>query len=85
MEYFKNTNEGFSKIVSMGNKAVLDEADIMDMLKSDPYTDVIMLYIEGIGDGRKFMDVAERQILQRICSILQDCSRSTEKSRGALQ
>ncbi len=60
MEYFKNTNEGFSKIVSMGNKAVLDEADIMEMLKGDPYTDVIMLYIEGINDGRKFMDVAEK-------------------------
>ncbi len=60
MEYFRNVNEGFSKIVSMGNKAVLDEADIMEMLRGDPYTDVIMLYIEGIGDGRKFMEVAER-------------------------
>ncbi len=60
MEYFKNVNEGFSKIVSMGNKAVLDEADIIEMLKNDPYTDVIMLYIEGITDGRKFMDVAEK-------------------------
>ncbi len=60
MEYFKNVSEGFSKIVSMGNKAVLDEADIIEMLKNDPYTDVIMLYIEGITDGRKFMDVAEK-------------------------
>ncbi len=60
MEYFRKVNEGFSKIVSMGNKAVLDEADIIEMLKNDPYTDVIMLYIEGITDGRKFMDVAEK-------------------------
>ncbi len=60
MEYFKGFDEGFSKIVSMGNKAVLDEADIIEMLKNDPFTDVIMLYIEGIPDGRKFMDVAEK-------------------------
>ena len=60
MEYFKGVNEGFSKIVSMGNKAVLDEADIMGILKNDPYTDVIILYIEGISDGRKFIDVAEK-------------------------
>ncbi|MFN3384805.1 MAG: acetate--CoA ligase family protein, partial [Archaeoglobaceae archaeon] len=51
---------GFSKIVSMGNKAVLSEADLLRFFASDEKTDVIMLYVEGIGNGREFMEVAKK-------------------------
>jgi len=49
---------GFSKFISMGNKADISDTDIMLALAEDEHTKVILGYIEGVGDGRKFMDVA---------------------------
>jgi len=59
LDWAKANNVGFSKIVSLGNKAVLDEADFMSYLKEDDETEVILLYLEGVSDGRKFMEVAK--------------------------
>ena len=42
----------------MGNKADISDTDIMLALAEDEHTKVILGYIEGVGDGRKFMDVA---------------------------
>jgi len=49
---------GFSKFISMGNKADISDTDIMLALAEDPNTKVILGYIEGLDDGRRFMDVA---------------------------
>ncbi|MDZ7850791.1 MAG: CoA-binding protein [Halodesulfurarchaeum sp.] len=49
---------GFKDIVSLGNKAVLDEADFIDIWDTDPDTSVILGYLEGIADGREFIDTA---------------------------
>jgi len=49
---------GFSKFISMGNKADITDTDIMLALAEDDNTKVILGYIEGVRDGRKFMDVA---------------------------
>ncbi len=58
LDWAKANNVGFSKIVSLGNKAVLDEADFMRFLAEDEETSVVMIYMEGVNDGRKFMEVA---------------------------
>jgi len=49
---------GFSKFISMGNKADISDIDIMIALAEDENTKVILGYIEGVGDGRRFMEVA---------------------------
>ncbi len=49
---------GFSKFISMGNKADISDTDIMLALAEDPNTKVILGYIEGLDDGRSFMEVA---------------------------
>lgn len=49
---------GFSKFISMGNKADISDTDIMLALAEDDNTKVILGYIEGVIDGRKFMEVA---------------------------
>lgn len=49
---------GFSKFISMGNKADITDMDIMLALAEDVHTKVILGYIEGLSDGRKFMEVA---------------------------
>src|SRR3990172_11282 len=60
LDYARGENIGFSKFVSMGNKADVNENDLLDFLGSDPHTKVILLYVEDIIDGRKFVDVASR-------------------------
>ena len=51
---------GLSKMVSYGNRSDVDEADMIWYLASDPETKVIALYVEGFGDGRKFVRTAKR-------------------------
>lgn len=50
-------NVGFSKLVSLGNKAVLDECDFIEYLAMDDETEVVTMYLEDVRDGRRFMDV----------------------------
>jgi acetyltransferase len=49
---------GFSKFISMGNKSDISDTDIMLALAEDDNTRVILGYIEGVSDGRRFMEVA---------------------------
>src|SRR6188472_4494092 len=53
---------GLSKMISYGNRSDVDEADMIQYLAEDPKTDVIGLYVEGLGDGRKFINAARRVI-----------------------
>ncbi|MEW5802224.1 MAG: acetate--CoA ligase alpha subunit [bacterium] len=49
---------GFSKFISMGNKADLAESDTMEALCQDPDSKVILGYLEGIERGQEFMHKA---------------------------
>jgi len=49
---------GFSKFVSLGNKAVLDEADMLEYLNKDEDTKVILGYIENVEHGEAFLKQA---------------------------
>ncbi len=60
LDYASGENIGFSKFISMGNKADVNENDILEYLRADPKTKVILLYIEDIVDGRKFVDTVSR-------------------------
>ena len=51
---------GYSQILSIGNKALMDECDFLEELGSDPKTNVIGLYLESIKDGRRFLKTAEK-------------------------
>jgi len=52
-------NIGFSKIVSYGNESDLELVDFLNYFKDDKETKVISIYVEGLKDGRKFMEVAK--------------------------
>lgn len=56
---------GFSRFVSLGNKADVDEVDLLAAWENDPHSKVILTYIEGLSDGRAFMEVA-RRVTRRI-------------------
>jgi acyl-CoA synthetase (NDP forming) len=51
---------GVSKICDFGNKCDLDECDLLEYLEQDPDTRVISLYLEGIRDGKRFLEIARR-------------------------
>ena len=55
---------GFSRCISSGNEADLHCEDFLEFLGEDPETRVIMAYIEGFRDGRRFFNLAKR-ITQR--------------------
>ncbi len=51
---------GFSKFISIGNKADIHENHLLEMLADDPLTDVILLYVENLEDPKGFIDLAQR-------------------------
>ncbi len=59
MDWAIGNEIGFSKFVSLGNKADLSEIDCIEYFVDDPETGVILGYIEDVKDGRRFLEVAQ--------------------------
>jgi acetyl coenzyme A synthetase (ADP forming)-like protein len=53
-------NVGFSRFVSLGNKADANEITFVEAWEHDPHTRVIMAYLEGIENGPQFIQAARR-------------------------
>jgi acyl-CoA synthetase (NDP forming) len=51
---------GISLFVGSGNEAMVTCTDYLEYLETDPLTDIIILYLETVGNGRHFLDVAKR-------------------------
>ena len=51
---------GFSKFASLGNKADVSEIDLLEAWGDDPTSRVILIYVEGLPDGQKFIQVARK-------------------------
>ena len=58
MSYGALTGVGMSKAISCGNSAMLQLSDYLEYFGEDPDTAVSLAYLEGVGDGRRFVDVA---------------------------
>ncbi|WP_136715267.1 acetate--CoA ligase alpha subunit [Halorientalis salina] len=63
LDWANDRDVGFQDVVSLGNKAVLDEGDFIAEWGDDPDTDVILAYLEGIEDGSRFIRTA-REVTQ---------------------
>jgi acetyltransferase len=73
---------GFSKFVSLGNKADVTESDVMECLADDPDTRVILGYVESIDDGRRFLRVA-RDVTRRKPVVLLKAGSTAAGARAA--
>jgi len=51
---------GISKIVGLGNKCDVDDAEVLEYLAEDQDTQVIAIYMEGVKEGRKLFEVFEK-------------------------
>lgn len=60
LDWAQGKDFGFSKFVSLGNKAILDENDFFEYFTADKETDLVVAYLEEIGDGRKFMEIVSK-------------------------
>ena len=73
---------GLSRFISYGNKADVDETDLIEALGEDDETDVILGYVESIDDGRQFIDVAARVTRRKPVVILKS-GRTSAGARAA--
>jgi acetyltransferase len=84
LDYAEGRDIGFSKFVSFGNKADVNEIDLLRYLRDDPDTDVILMYLEDITNGRSFLETAREITWQARKPILAVKSgRSIEGARAA--
>ncbi len=61
---------GISLFVGSGNEAMLKCPDYLEYLANDPHTQTIMLYLENVGNGRRFLEVAARVNRQKPIILL---------------
>ncbi len=89
LDFARGEKIGFSKFVSMGNKADVNENDLLEYMGTDPQTRVILLYVEDIIDGRKFVEVAshiteKKPIIAVKAGVTPEGARAASSHTGAL-
>jgi acetyltransferase len=78
-----NSRVGFSRFLSVGNRAGVDENDALRALGDDDATRVILLYIEDLADGRRFLEIA-REVTENKPVLVVKSGRSPAEARPAL-
>ncbi|MFV2067564.1 MAG: acetate--CoA ligase family protein, partial [Pirellulales bacterium] len=58
LDYAKGRGIGFSRFVSFGNKCDVDEVDLLRSIAADPNTRAIMMYVEDVSSGPRFLEAA---------------------------
>lgn len=74
---------GVSACVCIGNKADIEECELLDHLAQDPGTDCICMYLESFSDGRRFVDAARRASARKPVVVLKS-GRSRAGARAAM-
>ena len=60
LDFAADRDFGFSKFISIGNKADVDELDILRYLHADQETEVIMIYLEELRHGAEFVETVKK-------------------------
>ncbi len=76
---------GFSAVISLGNKAVMSEVDVLKILAQHTQTKVIVMYLEDMGNGQEFLKVCKNitKKLQKPVIVLKS-GRSPEGAKAAM-
>jgi len=81
LDWARDRRVGFSLFASLGNQADVNESDLLDAVATDPETRVIAGYIEGVADGRRFLDALRRAAAVKPVVLLKT-GRSAEGARA---
>jgi acetyltransferase len=65
IDWARGQGFGLSRLVSLGNQVDVTETDLLAPVADDPHTRVLTLYLEGVSDGRRFVEQA-RQVARRL-------------------
>jgi acetyltransferase len=60
IDWARGQGFGLSRLVSLGNQLDVTETDVLPSAAADPHTRVVACYLEGLRDGRRFVDVAQQ-------------------------
>ncbi len=72
-----------SKAITLGNRLDVDESDMLEYLDEDRFTRVIMVYLEGVANGRRFMKVLAKVAQHKPVVILKSGRTQTGKQATA--
>ncbi len=81
LDWARERRMGFSLFASLGNQADLTESDVLDAVADDRQTRVIVAYVEGVADGRRFFG-ALGNATRRKPVVLLKAGRSPEGARA---
>jgi acetyl coenzyme A synthetase (ADP forming)-like protein len=73
-------NIGLSAIISVGNKSDIDESDLLEYLVAQEQTHIIMMYIEGVSDGERLVNILKKAVRQKPIVVI----KSGRSKRGAM-
>lgn len=81
LDLAREVGMGISSFVSIGNRADVSAVDLLEHWEHDPDTRVILLYLENLGDPRRFLEVARRVSRRKPIALVK--SGRTEAGRRA--
>ena len=82
MDNAKSEEIKFSNVISIGNKMQIDEAELLEYLDSDENTKIIGMYLEGIKNGPRFMEMARKVSAHKPVVVLK--AGRSEKTQKAI-
>ncbi len=82
LNYAVQSGVGVSKAISCGNSAQTDLPDYLDYFAEDPETDVVLVYLEGLNDGARFLE-SVRALTRRKPLVLLKGGAAAEGQRAA--
>jgi acyl-CoA synthetase (NDP forming) len=82
LDYMAGINLGLRSFVSFGNRADVSESELLEHFMDDRLTKVILLYLESVSDGRKFLEAARKTSMKKPIIVLK-VGKSTSGARGA--
>ncbi|NOH10792.1 MAG: CoA-binding protein [Chloroflexi bacterium] len=65
IDWARGQGFGLSRLVSLGNQADITETDVLASVADDKYTRVLTMYLEGLSDGRRFVEEASKVSLEK--------------------
>ena len=81
LDWSRERPMGFSLFASLGNQADLTETDMLAAAAEDPETQVIVAYLEGVADGRRFFETLRAVTAAKPVVVLK-AGRSAEAARA---
>jgi acetyltransferase len=81
LDWARERRVGFSLFASLGNQADVNESDLLDAVAEDAETRVVACYLEGVADGRRFLEALRRAAAVKPVVLLK-AGRSAEGARA---